>query len=281
LEVACGAAFAGLPGGNAFTTCRQLKQQAGIQVYLLVAHDDAITPEIGRFCLADGSLPMQEDGSLGNFEILGGRLGPHRSRVSVDALLAKLEQEIGSDEGRQASALQRMLHDGERSGLLQRLVDAETGLFDGPYASFKLDEEFKRSQRFHQPLSLLLLDVGVDLDSSFLTPPDRQAFLAEVSAVFLNECRDIDVLARFTESTFMILMPGTGSAGAAVVADRMLDELAARGMFGGLEGGPCCGVATVPATGIGDRRAFLARAEACLHLARERGGPEGFCATSE
>lgn len=269
LDVGAGPALlGGLPGGNAFTACRDLKDRLGVQVYLLVAAGDQISPEIGRFCLADGSLEIGPDGLLDEVSSLVERIGPRSARVSVDALLENLERAIGSDEGRQASAIQRMLADGDESTLMDHLVDSETGLFDGPYASFKLDEEFKRSRRFHQPLSLMLLDVGTELLEAIADPADRKTFLAEVSSVFLNECRDIDVLARFTASTFMILMPGTGSAGAEVVAARMLAELAEKGIFEGREGRPHCGLATMPSAGIADRSAFMARAEARLQMSR-------------
>jgi GGDEF domain-containing protein len=257
-----------LLGGNAFTACRDLKDRLGVQVYLLVGAEDRITAEIGRFCLADGSLEVGPEGLVEEVGFLSNRVVPHRARVSVDDLLEKLEQQISSDEGRQASAIQRMLSEGVESSLMDHLVDPETGLFDGPYASFKIDEEFKRSRRFHQPLSLLLLDVGVDLESSFADANARQAFLAEIASVFLNQCRDIDVISRFTVSTFMILLPGTGSAGADVVAGRMMAELEAKGLYEGLQGRPHSGLATMPATGIPDRSAFLARAEARLQMSK-------------
>lgn len=270
LDVAASSSvFGDLPANNPFSACRDLKDRLGVQVYLMVEAGDRITPEIGRFCLADGSFEIGSDGLVEEVSVIADRIVPHKSRVSVDALLEKLEREIGSDEGRRASAIQRMLSDRDESSLMDHLVDPETGLFDGPYASFKLDEEFKRSRRFHQPLSLLLLDIGSDLVASFTDPEDRRTFLAEVASVFLNECRDIDVIARFTVSTFMILMPGTGDAGAEVVVGRMLQQLSDKGIFEGLDGAPHCGRATMPSAGIPDRRAFVARAEARLQMSRE------------
>jgi len=120
-----------LLGGNAFTACRDLKDRLGVQVYLLVGAEDRITAEIGRFCLADGSLEVGPEGLVEEVGFLSNRVVPHRARVSVDDLLEKLEQQISSDEGRQASAIQRMLSEGVESSLMDHLVDPETGLFDG------------------------------------------------------------------------------------------------------------------------------------------------------
>jgi GGDEF domain-containing protein len=155
------------------------------------------------------------------------------------------------------------------------LQDPETGLFDGPYATLKLDEEWKRAMRFHQPLSLLLLDLGPRLRS--LDEATRRATLAEAAGVFLNECRDIDVLARFAPTVFLLLMPGTGPDGAEVVSKRILATLDQR--FGTALGlCPAGGLCSVPSSEIPDRRAFLAVAEACLRRA-EASGAGGLSST--
>ena len=270
-----------LPGSNAFSACRFLKDRYVVRVYLLIGEGDDVTAEIGRFCLADGSLEVSAEGLVIGADGLRARLAPHAPKVSVDSLLARLEREISSNEGRQASALQKMLEEGDKPSFLAKLVDAETGLFDGPYISFKLDEEFKRAMRLHQPLSLLLLEIGgYETDST--TPADvRGERLAEIAAVFLNECRDIDVIGRFTASTFMVLMPGTGSAGAETVAGRMLDEIKARATTNPVVGTPYAGLVTIPSAGIGSRQAFLARAESCLGVARQGEARGGFFASSE
>ncbi len=274
---ACQDANGKLPGGNAFTACRRVKDRTRARVFLLVEAGDTLTPEIARFCLADDTIALESGRLAGGAEVILERLQPQRKRLDVDALLARLEKEIASDVGRQSSVLQRMLAAGGESTVFDDLTDSETGLFDGPYASFKLDEEFKRSQRFHQPLSLLLLDIGVDPESC----SDRQQFLAEVASVFLTECRDIDLIARFTADTFMVLMPGTGPDGAELMAKRMLEGVRQKIHAAGANGSPCGGLATMPAAGMHDRQVFMARAEACLRLARDGRGQEGFCSSSE
>lgn len=267
---------------NAFAGCRNLKDRSDGRVFLIVEDGDRISEEIARYCLADGCLHLSPDGSLvESAEELAERLEIPKAKVDLDALLQRLETKLGSEEGLESSALQRMLARGEEDDFMSRLVDAETGLFDGLYASFKLDEEFKRARRFHQPLSLLLLDLGLDMQGDFEDAAHRQAFLAEVAAVFLNQCRDIDLIARFTESVFMVLMPGTGAAGAEVVAERMIEELQERGIFAPLQARPALGLATMPAAGIHSRQSFLARAEAGLQVSREGGGAAGFSASDE
>ncbi len=272
--------FGGELGGNAFSACRRLKERRGVAVHVVVAADDPYGAGIARFCLADGHLPWDPRTGLQGLDDLA-PAASRRPRRSVDDLLRKVESAMAEDGGRARSALQRLLHWERQDTLLHRLQDPETGLFDGPYASLKLDEEFKRAQRMHLPLSLVLLDIGVAEDRLPAAGPDRRQLLAEVASVFLNECRDIDVLSRFTETTFLFLLPGTGPDGAAILTRRMIAALRDREFVEGVGLSPCAGLAAVPATGIPDRRGFVAVAEACLERARQGAGDGGLCLSWE
>lgn len=272
-----GATVAALPGGNAFAACRAIKARSRARVYVLVHAGDAVSQEIARFCLADGALEVRDSQLVSDPGELALRLNPHRRRVSVESLLQRLERDIAGDQARQASAVARLLRAAPSGGLLDQLTDHETGLFDGAYAALKIDEEFKRAIRLHQPLSLVLLDIG----PATVLPTDRgprRTVLAEVAGVFLNECRDIDILARFTETVFLFLLPGTGTEGASVVTRRMLQNLREGRFHGGVRLKPYAGLASVPAAGVANREAFLIRAEACLLLAKEATSPDGLCA---
>jgi GGDEF domain-containing protein len=263
--LAAGEAAAALPTGHVFGGVRALKDRQGLAVFVVVGADDAVGVQLARFALADGVLRWDQSRQhLDGAELEAAAIGPRR--VPVDALLAKLEPRLTADGAE--SHLQRLLRFERDDSPLQRLQDEETGLFDGPFATWKLDEEWKRAHRFHQPLSLLLLDLGSAVER--LADADRRQVLAEAAGVFLNECRDIDVLARFAPTVFLFLLPGTGAAGAEVLARRITGSLQRR--FAGRHGvQPCCGVATAPASDVPDRRTFLAVAEACLVAARARG----------
>ena len=265
---ATGDDLAGLPGGHAFAVVRALKNLPRVAVHVVVDADDRTGAGIARFCLADGVLSWHErEARLDLGPLEAGRAGTTR-RVSVDELLQRVERHVGA-RPEQGSALQRLLQWERDDSLLHRLQDPETGLFDGPYATLKLDEEWKRTQRFHQPLSLLLIDLGAGFER--LPEAERRGLLAEAAGVFLNECRDIDVLARFSPSVFLLLLPGTGADGAEVLARRALAALTTRlPSDRGLR--PAAGLCTVPDARIPDRKAFLAAAEACMRDAAEGAG---------
>ena len=263
-------AQAQLPHGHAYSGVRALKQVRGVAVYVLVEEGDVVGVQLSRFALADGVLTLQKDGTIGVDELrLGGRTP---RRPSVDDLLARLQGEAG--EGGQESSLQRLMRFEREDSLMTKLQDPETGLFDGHYATLKLDEEWKRAHRFHQPLSLLLLDLGF---APGLSDVDRRAALAEAAGVFLNECRDIDVLARFSPEVFLFLLAGTGASGAQVLADRIVSSLSDR-LQGLVSARPACGLASVPSGEISDRKRFVAVAEACLERAKADGSG-GVCSS--
>lgn len=263
-----------VPGGNAFTACRTLKEKASVRVFLMIDSDDRYSPEIARFCLADGTIVL-DGAEVGDLAAVTAQLSSAHDRIPIDELLESLEKELASDDGKKNLAIQRMLEGQHEAWVLEELTDKATGLFSAPFASFKLDEEFKRAMRFHQPLSLLLIDLGADLP---VAPAERDGCLALAASVFLTTCRDIDVLARFTDTTFLFLLPGTGSAGASVLARRMIGELEHRSSDGA-KLVPRAGLASIPASGIDSRGAFLAHAEACLRLARNGQGEGGLCAS--
>src|SRR5436190_3088956 len=255
---------ASLPTGHPFGAVRALKERPGVQVFVVADATDRTGMQLARFCLADGVLPWHPDSGLLDVRELRGN-APAKGRPPVDELLAKLEAKATV---RGESTLQRLLRFEQEDSLLHRLQDAETGLFDGPYATLKLDEEWKRAHRFHQPLSLLLIDLGPDVAS--LGAAERRLVFAEASGVFLNECRDIDVLARFAPTVFLLLLPGTGPDGAEILGKRILRALQQRFSTRN-DVHPVAGLCSVPSSEVPDRRSFLAVAEACLRVAETTG----------
>lgn len=223
VDALAGAAASALPTGHVFGGVRALKQTKGLAVFVVVAADDRVGPMLARFVLADGVATWDDARQrLDGAQLLPQTGGPRRA--PIDALLAKLEPRLSATGGE--SNLQRLLRFEREDSLGQRLQDAETGLFDGPYAALKLDEEWKRAHRFSLPLSLLLLDLGGAVDR---LPADQRAqVFAEAAGVFLNECRDIDVLARFAPTVFLFLLPGTGADGAEVLGKRIVAALTRR-----------------------------------------------------
>jgi diguanylate cyclase (GGDEF)-like protein len=106
------------------------------------------------------------------------------------------------------------------------VTDDLTRLYNSRYLHQMLRRETKRAMRSGRPLSLLF----VDLDG-FKQVNDNYGHLAgskalgEAAAVIRACARESDVVARFGGDEFSVILPETGSEGAAAVAARVRERL--------------------------------------------------------
>lgn len=102
------------------------------------------------------------------------------------------------------------------------LMDPLTGLANRRKFMDRFKLEAERQGRHGQPLSLLILDVdhfkGVNDAFGHLTGDMCLKCVAEVLAMAV---RKIDLVARFGGEEFIVLLPETGAAGAATVAEKL------------------------------------------------------------
>jgi diguanylate cyclase (GGDEF)-like protein len=107
------------------------------------------------------------------------------------------------------------------------VTDDLTQLYNSRYLFQVLRRETKRASRSGRPLSLLF----VDLDG-FKGINDRHGHLfgsralVEAAAVIRTSARETDMVARFGGDEFALILPDTGSEGAAAVGDRVRDRIA-------------------------------------------------------
>jgi diguanylate cyclase (GGDEF)-like protein len=108
------------------------------------------------------------------------------------------------------------------------VTDDLTQLYNSRYLSQVLRRETKRASRSGRPLSLLF----VDLDG-FKAINDTHGHLfgsralVEAAGVIRLSARETDMVARFGGDEFALILPDTGSEGAAAVGDRIRDRVAA------------------------------------------------------
>ena len=101
-------------------------------------------------------------------------------------------------------------------------TDPLTGLFNRRYFEERLALEFARAQRYHAPLSCLMLDVDhfkVINDSYGHAFGDR--VLREIAKVANHLLRDVDLLARYGGEELVALLPETGLKQAVRVGERI------------------------------------------------------------
>ncbi len=100
--------------------------------------------------------------------------------------------------------------------------DELTGLYNYRYLHTRLSEEFKRAERYRDPLACAMVDID-----HFKAFNDRfghdvgDQVLAEMASRLTSAVREIDVVARYGGEEFLLVLPSTHFSGALAVADRV------------------------------------------------------------
>ena len=158
------------------------------------------------------------------------------------------------------------------------LVDCLTGVPNRRHFDLTLDREARRSLRDPAPLSVVLADVDHFKSFNDLYGHEAGDRVLQQVARAMNDVvrRAADFFARYGGEEFVAVLPGTDSAGAVVVAERMREAVAALAIphEGAAETGlvtMSLGVSTVvPADGL-EPKQLIAMADTRLYRAK-RGG---------
>jgi len=132
--------------------------------------------------------------------------------------------------------------------------------------------EFNRSERYKEPLSLVLLEIDdIEKFAAERGRADADRVLRHVASVMLQVIRETDLAARYGDERFVVVMPQTGLDGAREFIGRLRKAVEAGGTE--INGGsvrPCvsAGAASVPDDGIRTAPDLVARAAAALELAK-------------
>ena len=155
------------------------------------------------------------------------------------------------------------------------VTDDLTQLYNSRYLNQVLRREAKRASRSGRPLSLLFIDLD-----GFKTVNDTHGHrsgsqaLVEAAAVIRRSARETDVVARFGGDEFSLILPDTGSDGAAAVGDRVRERVAAHQFLAG-EGldvrlTVSVGVATLPDV-AGSAEELMKAADVAMYRVKEFG----------
>ena len=93
-------------------------------------------------------------------------------------------------------------------------TDDQTGLYNHRYFYQRMEEEFKRADRYDSDLSLILLDIDhfKQVNDTY-GHQQGDAVLRELAAVLHRTIRETDLLARHGGGEFAVLLPETNLAG--------------------------------------------------------------------
>lgn len=253
-----------LRGNNIYETCRELTGRTSCRTFLVAEHGNDMGNAVARFCGATGVLNMPLSTSRLRDAIAdcsGPRAPLPRDGRGAEAGEVELPEKLLVD-----------IADGSPDdSLVSALTDPDTSLFNYAFLNFKLDEEFKRAQRWGEPLSCVML--GFDGQCS-------SEVLRQLAGIILDSSRDTDVLGRFDESSFLFLLPRTGPDGAEVMAMRV-GQMAQEQGLKDLVGDALVisvGIACCPHPDIRRREDLYSHARKAFHEAsRDGGGVTSHC----
>ena len=106
-------------------------------------------------------------------------------------------------------------------------TDGLTGLANHRHFQERLAEEFRRTQRYGLPLSLILLDVDhFKKYNDAFGHPAGDVVLKRVADILKDTARETDIVARYGGEEFAIILPETDNLGAVAVAERIRESIA-------------------------------------------------------
>ena len=152
-------------------------------------------------------------------------------------------------------------------------TDGLTGLYNHRYFQERLDQEVARARSNDEHLSLLFADL--DRFKEFNDNAGHQAgndALRRLSTLLSGELRRVDIAARYGGEEFAIILPDTGSDGAAEVAERVRRAVEAEwsGRGSGAELTISIGVATFPEDAVAGNE-MIDKADWAMYRAKRKG----------
>jgi diguanylate cyclase (GGDEF)-like protein len=164
----------------------------------------------------------------------------------------------------------RMYHSMEE----RATTDGLTGLTNHRCFQERLEQLHDLCERTGQKYSLILTDIDhfKSVNDTY-GHPVGDAVLKRVAAVFAGRTRKVDIVARYGGEEFVLVLPDTDSAGAALFANRLREEIMAQQMTsenGSFNVTLSLGVAEFPGDGR-DRQELIEKADQALYYCKEHG----------
>jgi diguanylate cyclase (GGDEF)-like protein len=153
-------------------------------------------------------------------------------------------------------------------------TDGLTGLLNRRTFNQQLEARVKEAQRYHRPMSLLLMDIDhFKKVNDTHGHPAGDAVLRSVAAIAQKQARETDVVARYGGEEMALILPETDMKGALAIAERIRKavEVAAHAIEGGtLKVTLSIGVSTWPQGGTTEAE-LLESCDKALYRAKQSG----------
>jgi len=246
-----------LPDIDGAEVCRWLKLDQttrDIPVIMLTAKGELNDKVSGLEAGADDYLPKPFDESELN------------ARISV-RLRSKSQQDELKKKNRQ---LEDMLTRVESLAIMDPL----TGLYNRRRFETIFGNEFKRAQRYHLPLSCMMIDID-HFKKINDTHGHQQGdvVLREIAQVIQATIREVDTAARWGGEEFVVLSPNTPKANGLLAAERVRKAVANREYSGmaGMRFTVSIGVAGIPDEPLNSQDKLIHAADLAMYAAKKNG----------
>jgi diguanylate cyclase (GGDEF)-like protein len=162
----------------------------------------------------------------------------------------------------------------------QAMTDELTGLKNRRVFDERLAEEFRRAQRYSDPVSLIMVDLDhFKLVNDRHGHPFGDVVLRGAAESIRASTRDHDICARYGGEEFAVILPKTHLAGALTVAERIWKNLGSRvhaapegaGASAPLHVTASIGLAFYPSKDITSPELLLRYADEALYQAKRAG----------
>lgn len=153
------------------------------------------------------------------------------------------------------------------------VTDGLTGAWNFRCFQDRLREEFRRAQRYDDPLALIIADVDhfKQLNDAHGHQVGDEA-LRLIAGCLKEAIRETDFVARYGGEEFAVLLPKTQLGGALTVAERMAASIRAlRGLPAGVKLTASFGVAAFPGRAVNAPEHLVKAADDALYRAKRDG----------
>ena len=156
------------------------------------------------------------------------------------------------------------------------IIDELTEFYNRRYLEERLNEELARAKRYAYPMSCAIVSPdGFNEIRKLYSKSRGDTIIKQVGEIMKRNIRAIDIVTRFNDDAFAIILPQTGQEGAAVFGEK-IRKIIERHLFYGIPDKTritsSIGLATYEKDSVGDIGTLLKEAEKALRKAREDGG---------